>query len=128
MDPNRFRRPDRDLAMVALAGPAASFLVAAVASVLLRVLPLSAGPGTVLFGFVYANLTLCVVQLMPVPGLDGSMWLARLLPPRARGFYADLSQYLVLWILLLFFLLGILFLEIVGALTDMLFNLLVGVP
>ena len=47
-----------------------------------------------------------LIQLMPVPGLDGSKLLARVLRGRAREVYVNLDEYLVLFILLIFFLLA----------------------
>jgi Zn-dependent protease len=44
-----------------------------------------------------------VMQLVPVPGLDGSRLLARALSGRARDVYQNLDQYCALFILLIFF-------------------------
>ena len=56
--------------------------------------------------FVFANVSLFVFHLMPIPGLDGARILAMFLPPGRATVYANLDQYLVLFILVIFFLLA----------------------
>jgi len=76
--------------------------------------------------FFLVNVYMFVFQLMPVPGLDGAKLLARALPPRAREVYANLDQYLVLFVLVIFFLLAGPLLSIVRALAQALTSLLAG--
>jgi Zn-dependent protease len=56
--------------------------------------------------WVIVNAYMFGFQLMPVPGFDGSRLLARFLSPRAREVYVNLEQYLVLFVLVIFFLLS----------------------
>jgi len=114
-DPRSLRNPPRDSLIVVLAGPAANLGLAAVAGVLLRI-GLSGELVLLVYSFLYVNVFMLVIQLMPVPGLDGSKLLARVLSPRAREVYQNLDQYLVLFMLAIFFLLGGPFLSIVGGL------------
>jgi Zn-dependent protease len=67
-----------------------------------------------------------VFQLMPVPGLEGAKLLARVLPPRPREVYVNLDQYLVLFMLVIFFLLAAPLLSIVRALASSVCTLLTG--
>src|SRR5262245_30336373 len=73
--------------LVAVAGPASNLLMAVAAAIVIRALsaahvelPLMAD--NVLRGFVLINLALTVFNLIPIPPLDGSAILFRLLSPR----------------------------------------------
>jgi Zn-dependent protease len=116
LDPSYLKNRDRDVTLIALAGPLVSLAIAAVAGVLLR-LGMSGDVALFVFSFLYVNLFLFVFNLMPIPGLDGAKVLARYLPQRAREVYTNLDQYLVLFMLLIFFLLGGPLLSIVNALA-----------
>ena len=114
-----FKKPRRDMALTALAGPISNFLLsffAAFLYVLLVVLlgripSLAVAPRTVvLFAqytvqFVYilhfVNLTLGLFNCIPVPPLDGSRFLLPLLPRRAHFFVIRYERYFSLALLLL---------------------------
>lgn len=116
----------RSEVLVTLAGPAANLLLAFTAGVVLR--GGTEGPAAdVAVAVLWVNATMAVIQLMPVPGLDGSRLLRRFLPPRAAEVYAGLDAYLPLFILALFFVLSGSFLGIVRALTSALCAALAGV-
>lgn len=114
-DPNYLRNPKRDSLWVVWAGLLANLAVVVLAGIVLR-LGVSGTAFEVAFGFLFVNGLMFLIQLMPVPGLDGSKLLARVLHGRAREVYVNLDEYLVLFILLIFFLLGGPFLSIVDAL------------
>jgi Zn-dependent protease len=106
LNPWSFRRQDHHTTLVALAGPAASVLLAFVFGALFRATRGAGGQLALLLAAgLQVNVTLAVLNLVPVPGLDGSRVLARFLPPRAREVYAGLEQYLALFVLLIFFVL-----------------------
>ncbi|MBQ3064154.1 MAG: site-2 protease family protein [Clostridia bacterium] len=112
-----FRKPRRDIALVAAAGPVSNLLLAALFLLVLRFL----GYGylatltpknelqfnliyfTVLFLYygVYMNITLAVFNLLPVPPLDGSRILYRLLPPRLYYKVMQHERVIVLVVLIL---------------------------
>jgi Zn-dependent protease len=125
LDPTYLRNPKRDSLIVTLAGLGANLLLAAATGIVLRV-----GAGGELGNFVYAwlivNVFMFVFQLMPVPGLDGSKLLARVLPPGPREVYVNLDQYLALFILVIFFLLSGPLLSIVDALASTVCTILTG--
>lgn len=93
-----FKKPRRDIALVALAGPLSNLLLAVVFLLLLRFVGfgvLADLPVKTEFQFnlvyfailflyygVYMNVTLALFNLLPVPPLDGSRILYVLLPPR----------------------------------------------
>ena len=126
VDPMAFKNPRRDYALVVLAGLATNLLLAIPAGLLIR-----AGVTGELAAFavewLLVNAFMFGLQLMPIPGLDGSKLLAPFLPPRAREVYTNLDQYLVLFILVIFFLLaGPLFL-IVNVFANLACNLAAGI-
>ncbi len=127
-DPTSFRRYKRDVVLVSIAGPVANVVLAIVPGVLLRAGLGSISPRvcTFLAVFVLTQLTLTVFHLLPIPGLDGARMLALVMPPHAREVYRNLDQYLVLFVLVVFFLLGGVTFTIVAALRDLLVRVIVG--
>lgn len=117
-EPNMLRNRGRDEIAVALAGPLANLSVAVVAGLLVRA-GLPGEAGAVAFAFLYTNVVMFVFHLMPIPGLDGARLLARGLPPRAAEVYRNLDQYLVLFVLAVFFLFGGPLLSIVNGLANL---------
>ena len=95
VNPNRLRRPRRDIVLVSLAGPTTNFLLMACAALATRSLlrndgfiGFDVGDGasttliTVVFAFAVVNLFLGLFNLLPIPPLDGSALLERLLPSK----------------------------------------------
>jgi len=100
-------RPGRiGLTIVALAGPLANFVVAAVVAILFRVL-LGAGlldaefPNAVMQLIVYFNVALGLFNLIPIPPLDGYNVVLPLLPPRQQFAVQRYAQYGYIALLLL---------------------------
>lgn len=86
VNPNRLRHPKRDFALVALAGPLSNFLMA-VAWMGLFKLSLWLGSSQMITALklmslagVSINLVLMVLNLIPIPPLDGSRFINYLLP------------------------------------------------
>ncbi len=106
---HRLRQPKRDMALVALAGPVSNLLMAlgwagvAVLGHGLQMLPWLGEP-LLLMGVsgVSVNVMLGVLNLVPIPPLDGSRVLAGLLPDRAGQVMAQIEPYgLIILVLLL---------------------------
>jgi Zn-dependent protease len=118
LNPWTMTRRERDLTLIALAGPAANVIVAFLLGLLYRVAGPQGGQFELLVRLVLqVNVTLAVLNIVPLPGLDGAHVLARFLPGRAREVYQNMFQYLALFILLIFFILPgpiFAFLQIVG--------------
>ncbi|MGZ8603515.1 MAG: site-2 protease family protein [Actinomycetota bacterium] len=102
LDPTYLRNARRDAVLVTVSGLAANLALALAGGVVLR-LGVTGEVGLFARAWVIVNALMFAFQLMPVPGLDGSKLLARALPPRAREIYVNLDQYLVLFILVIFF-------------------------
>jgi len=66
-----------------------------------------------------------VFHLLPIPGLDGARLVALTLPPQAAQVYRNADKYLALFVLVILFLFGSVFLS---AITNALCGLAVGRP
>ncbi len=105
INPDNFRSPLRDLAISALAGPLANFLVAVVAGLLVRLFILTGRTGFWLNlgnSFVFYNLVLAFFNLIPIPPLDGSRLIYYLLPARYASRLSELERFGFLSLLLIF--------------------------
>jgi Zn-dependent protease len=104
VNPANLKDADRQMAVIAVAGPITNLLLAVVGSLGFR-LAGGVGPAGSFFNiFVLVNTLLAVFNLLPIPPLDGSKVLARFLPPRAREVFNSLEAYGALFMLLVFFL------------------------
>ena len=104
---HRLRHPLRDMALVALAGPASNLVIAAVFLVALKAARASGNyeadallPG-VLYMCVWVNLLLTVFNLLPIPPLDGSRVMAWLLPEGLREPYVALERFGLILVVIL---------------------------
>jgi Zn-dependent protease len=109
VNPSNLRDRRNGEVAVALAGPASNLVMASLMGIIFRGLIASdlAVPDLVLqvcFGFVWYNVLLAVFNLIPIPPLDGSSLLFRLLPYRyAWQVRPFLSQYGLLVLILFIF-------------------------
>lgn len=107
VDPRQMRRPLHDMMWVAAAGPGMNLLLATISAAGLALAPLI-GLGALswlrqlLWFSLDINLVLAVLNLLPIPPLDGSKVLAGLLPSALARPYVQLNRYGMLIVLLLF--------------------------
>lgn len=114
---NNLRRPRRDMVWVALAGPAANLLLAIFFALLLRfvasvaidlpeqsnVLPYMK-PVSLMAAFgLYINVILLLLNLLPIPPLDGGRALMNLLPESNAQIFKKIEPFGLLILLFLIF-------------------------
>ncbi len=133
INPNYFKNPWKGMALVALAGPMANFLLAFIMGFLANlfyVLPLSLGnlkETLTLMAYlgVKINIGLGVFNLLPIPPLDGSKILAKFLPWDLRASYmrAELIGFLIILFLALTGVLSYIIYPPLNFLTHLVLNL-----
>lgn len=109
VDSRYFRKPKRDMAITALAGPVSNLLAAFVGAVLVAIMeafsPYNGFTNfvyNVLWYYVVVNISLAVFNLIPMPPLDGSRIVAAFLSDRAMYTY---YRYQNLFVMVMFLLL-----------------------
>ncbi len=105
VNPNNFRSLKRDDIYVSLAGPGSNFILAFISALFIIIVNISAGAfmdsplaldifNSLLMFFQYSiliNLVLAVFNLIPIPPLDGSHFVANLLPDSLADQYRSLG-------------------------------------
>jgi Zn-dependent protease len=140
VNPARMRHPRRDIVFVSLAGPITNFLLMAVAALLTRAELHSHGGFLggaidsssssllieVTFSFAVVNLLLGIFNLLPIPPLDGSALVERLLPREWLPGWYRFRPYGILVLFVLIFTIPGLVASIVNPFYDALRNFVVS--
>jgi len=115
VNPNNLKKPRRDMALVAIAGPIANIIMAIIWAAIMKL-------GIILMGHdlkfalpivlmgqagIIINLVLMILNLIPIPPLDGSRVVSALLPVKLAAKYDHIAPYGI-FILLLLLVTGIL--------------------
>lgn len=138
VNPARLRKPRRDMVFVSLAGPTTNFLLMAVSAVIARAL-FQGGSELgraiddrspdllleILVFFAIVNLLLGVFNLLPIPPLDGSALVERLLPNDWLPTWYKYRPYGFLVLLVLVFFTDVVS-EIITPFYDLLFDFVTG--
>lgn len=105
------RRPRLDMAWVALAGPGVNLIMMALWVLLAKII-IEADMGNYSYSLpviamamigIEINIVLMVLNMVPIPPLDGSRVMSALLPPRMAMHYNRLESYgLIVFVVLLF--------------------------
>ncbi len=138
INPNNFRDPKKGMALSSLAGPGVNIVMAVICSFLLRVVMAGlegmipetvwswfATPVTLMLGYgIIINVVLAVLNMIPIPPLDGSRVVYWLLPERQAAVYYRLEPYGT-FILMGLIMLGVLG-RIIGPIIQPILTLLLG--
>jgi Zn-dependent protease len=124
---NKLRHPRNQSVLVSLAGPATNVILAAITGVVLHVLALHATSFSLLLQFVFwfgiANVILAVFNLIPIPPLDGSALIERLLPASALPTYYQMRmRFLVVVLVVWFIVIGVMHANPFGGIETWYFN------
>jgi Zn-dependent protease len=108
--PQNLRNPRRDMAIVAVAGPASNLLMAIFWAAIMKIGLLLGGESPrfaipiIYMGQagIFINLMLMVLNLVPLPPLDGGQFVSNLLPPKKAYYFDKIEPYgfLILLVLL----------------------------
>jgi Zn-dependent protease len=107
INPHNFKDPKKGMALSSLAGPSVNIVMAVICSFLLRVVMAGlegrvpetvwswfATPVTLMLGYgIIINVVLAVLNMIPIPPLDGSRVVYWLLPDRQAAVYYRLEPY-----------------------------------
>lgn len=95
VNPNNFSNPKRGMLFTALSGPAANFLLAYIFASIYKMhfFPAYSTGWMFLLSGVMINLVLGIINLIPIPPLDGSNILIAVLPPAVAKKYVQLQRY-----------------------------------
>ncbi|OGH77936.1 MAG: hypothetical protein A2469_03140 [Candidatus Magasanikbacteria bacterium RIFOXYC2_FULL_40_16] len=108
--------------LVAIAGPASNFILAAIFGLIIQLVDFSGNLAMMLSVIVYANVLLAVFNLVPIPPLDGSKILYAILPDSMWKVKQMLEQY-GFFILLIFI---FFFFHLISPIIQFLYLLFVG--
>ncbi len=101
--PSRLRSPRRDLVLVALAGPGSNLVLCSIGAIVARLTMPSGRFGIgwrelpivteIAFAFAIVNLFLAILNILPIPPLDGSRMVEYFLPARRLAGWNRLAPY-----------------------------------
>jgi Zn-dependent protease len=96
IDPRRLRHPRNQTVLVSLVGPAVNIAIAVIAALVVRsfqISPFDSLAIRVVFVAGLVNVVLAAFNLIPIPPLDGSAVVERVLPDRLWPGYLRIRQY-----------------------------------
>lgn len=107
----QLRSPRRDMALVAIAGPAANILMALMWAICMKIGAVLGSSTSMLALYmvltgqagIFINLILAMLNLIPIPPLDGSRVVASILSPKLAMSYSKIEPYgfIMIFVLLL---------------------------
>ncbi|MCX7083462.1 MAG: site-2 protease family protein [Methylococcales bacterium] len=111
VDPRNFKRPLQDMAIVALAGPVSNLIMALIWALIIRLgIFIGTNAEAISLPLIYTgvagisiNLVLAMINLLPIPPLDGSRILTGILPSYWAWQYNRLERYGFILLLVLLY-------------------------
>ncbi|MCL2144736.1 MAG: site-2 protease family protein [Endomicrobia bacterium] len=131
----KFKNPKVDIPLVSIAGPAANILIAVVSGIGIRIIHMmpsfeqgfGGSISSVLYIMVIVNVVLLVINLIPIPPLDGSKVITLFLPQDIAVKYIRLNPFLCMITLIVLLWSGILW-QVLGPVISILTVIVSGVP
>lgn len=93
VDYNKLKNPKFDMALVAVAGPLANFIMALLWAVVAKYITLHPYIQGMAFYGIMINIVLMILNLIPLPPLDGSKIVTAFLPPSLAFKYNSIQRY-----------------------------------
>lgn len=92
-NPLNLKNPRRDAALISLAGPVSNFILATIASFIIRLVKADSLLGGFLYLVVFYNLILGIFNLIPVGPLDGNKIVYGFLPTNLAIQWQEIQRY-----------------------------------
>jgi len=118
INPYNFEKPDRDMALVAIAGPLTNIVIALILASFYKVFYFNGILLEPILPLIRLNLLLAIFNLIPIPPLDGSRVFLKNLDPQTTIF---LEQFGLLFIFLFIYIAF----PFLNSIVNFLFNLLI---
>jgi len=93
VDYNNLKRPKSDMALVAIAGPIANLIMAVLWALVAKYMTLHPYIQGMAFYGIMINVVLMVLNLLPIPPLDGSKVVTSFLPAKTAYKYNSFQRY-----------------------------------
>ena len=120
INPYSFKNPQKDMAWVGLAGPASNLCIAFLLSLIVKILPFSY-LSYILTQAAVINIVLSVINLIPIPPLDGSRIVSGMLSREMAYQYSKIEPYgIILAYIFIVVFFRALILPIVGVIASLL--------
>ncbi|MBQ5330886.1 MAG: site-2 protease family protein [Oscillospiraceae bacterium] len=111
VNPNNFKNPKRDNALVALAGPVSNLLMAYLSMVVYKIILYTVGSTSDTFYYValvfylatFINISLAVFNLLPIPPLDGGKIFGAVLPEKVYFGVMRYEQFIIIAVIVLLY-------------------------
>lgn len=106
VNPNNFKDPNKGMFFVSLAGPFSNFVIAILATLILKIITLLSSNINeyiliIFYYMIWFNIMLGVFNLVPLPPLDGSKIVMSLFPEKFSNFMMKNERYFYIVTLLL---------------------------
>lgn len=126
INPNNFKRHNRDIALTAASGPLVNLVIAVIFAIIINLFNLNLRTYQSLTFGIYINILLLIFNLLPIPPLDGSKVIGGFLPKSIAQKWLSLEKYGLIFILLILMSFNVLINNIILPLANYILRLLIN--